>query len=783
MEEKQLRQLLKGDERELVDFKRDFYDSEGKDGKVSFVKDILAMANSCRNIDAYILCGIEQDKLSRETKVVGVPDRLFIDDAIWHQVVSKYASHPVGFQITKFRSSAHNVHLVAVRVYKDQNRPVICTKDEGGKLTAGAVYFRNGSMNDVATDLVTIEKMIAETANRTTRDPVESDPTYNRYAKFPPAPYYTFFGRKQEISDIYSKLINHHKNYLLSLFGDGGIGKTSVAHSLALDVLQKRDREEITIDDVIWISAKDQRIYEDQRLEINQEFKSLDDLFNKILLVFHSPSDIRSLTLEQKRDRVEQALVGTRFLFVLDNLEVFTSVELGQIIDFISNTPQGHKFLITSRHDIRVHDFIELIGMDDDTFKEYCEDVMAHFQIEEITAEQVRQEVHKLFSMTNGNPLYLKFFLAQIKKGRRVADIISRKNTEGERGLKQYCFDTTLGQLSDKELLTMYAIATADSELVSLNELVFMTRLERAELTHIADELIAVSLINSTYANDEKSYLMNQFLKSHLKEERRIPAAEVAKLVGRSRSYYSALGKVDAPTRLNFFLGDDLPKNKTASFNSTFDVLKDGHRMDPGVIKEKLRDAARLYPGNYLVPFIKYFGKVVNTRRSGYMIYADMNAEFNALVPDIADAPDLVGMYVWKSLLNTSLGRLDDILLDLSSEAVTTNELYDVGESLIACLRGVAYHLKAIDAYRTQHPHDHDTFREIADELFGEHIDSFMSQPFFYFIKKDIFYNYSAHVWHMRKERVPYRSLEPVQEDYKMLRGVAFTALRPISGV
>jgi hypothetical protein len=784
MDDKLLKQLLRNGKGELIDFKDTFYDHfDFQVGKISFAMDIIAMANSSLAGDGYIICGVTEHE-PEEFEVTGVLASSFVDDTACHQIVAQYSSHPVNFHVSKYRSKIFNALLIVVKVGKVQQRPIICTKDEGGMLAAGAIYYRNGTMNDVERNLATIEQIIAESAAKAGSHRIDSDPTYNRYTKFPTAPYYTFFGRKQEIQDIYEELINHHKKYILALIGDGGIGKTSVAHSLATEILQKRHDGLVAIDDVIWISAKDQRIYEDQRLEINREFKSLHDLYNKILLVFHSPREISGLTLEAKAEKVNQALIGTKFLFVLDNLEVFSPEEISQITDFVSNTPNGHKFLITSRHDIRVNDFIELRGLDDGTFADYCADVMNHFDMEQSSRLEVQASLDGLLKTTNGNPLYLKFFLAQIKKGRSVADIINRRNIEGERGLKQYCFDTTLAQLSHHELLTMHAIASAESEALSLHELVFMTRLDRTELSNITSELIAVSLVDSVYVNDEKCYQMNQFLKSYLKEDRRIPPAEVSMLVGRSRQYYAMLQEIDDQTRLNFYLGSNLPRHKTASFNMTLDVLKNRQRMDAGDVEEKLRDASHLYPGNYLVPFVKYFDKIVTHRKTGYNLYADMNTEFNTLVPDITNAPDLVGMYVWKSLLYICLGKYEDIILDLNCDAVTANELCQgPGQALIQCLKATAYHLQAADAYKTLRYHDHDKFRELAEQLFSGHIDTFMSQPFFFFIKKDIWWSYKTHTHHFRTESLPVRALDPYFDDYSVFRYVTLTALRPLGNI
>jgi ATP-dependent Clp protease ATP-binding subunit ClpA len=64
-------------------------------------------------------------------------------------------------------------------------------------------------------------------------------------------------GREDVIAKVYDNLINHHKNYLLSLTGDGGVGKTSLAYKVADEIRKAIDNNQNTqLDGVIWISAK-----------------------------------------------------------------------------------------------------------------------------------------------------------------------------------------------------------------------------------------------------------------------------------------------------------------------------------------------------------------------------------------------------------------------------------------------------------------------------------------------------------------------------------------------
>lgn len=58
--EKRLTELLKYSEADICDFKEKIYNIEEEGSKVSFLKDILAMANTIRYEPAYIIIGVRQ---------------------------------------------------------------------------------------------------------------------------------------------------------------------------------------------------------------------------------------------------------------------------------------------------------------------------------------------------------------------------------------------------------------------------------------------------------------------------------------------------------------------------------------------------------------------------------------------------------------------------------------------------------------------------------------------------------------------------------------------------
>ena len=121
--DKLLRKLLTANESELLDFKANFYNISERKSKTDFVKDLLSMANASSRGNGYIVCGVKI-KEDGSKEMIGMPVKTFVDDAPWHQMILKYASHPLNFTIDKVFSTEHNSWFVIITVFTDQKRPV-----------------------------------------------------------------------------------------------------------------------------------------------------------------------------------------------------------------------------------------------------------------------------------------------------------------------------------------------------------------------------------------------------------------------------------------------------------------------------------------------------------------------------------------------------------------------------------------------------------------------------------------------------------------------------------
>lgn len=140
MDHQKFLQFLYMSESDSVDFKRDQYkiSNATDDDKSEFIKDILAMTNSWRKTEAYILLGIK-DKSEKPNDIFGINEH--VDDAVFQQLINSKTNKPCifNYETHTFQNKTFGLFRIPV-----QSRPIFLKKDFG-KLKANIVYVRRGS--------------------------------------------------------------------------------------------------------------------------------------------------------------------------------------------------------------------------------------------------------------------------------------------------------------------------------------------------------------------------------------------------------------------------------------------------------------------------------------------------------------------------------------------------------------------------------------------------------------------------------------------------------------
>lgn len=148
-----LAQLIGTGESTLVEFKREWYDLQQKEGKALFAKDVLALANSVgRESPGFLIIGVDDNRI-----VVGVrnpPDAETVSN-----IIGSYIQPPANVQCRQQPVGDLEVSVLAVSW--SAARPHHSLRDHPGILSRNVVYVRRDRTIGTLT-LPEIEAMIRE---------------------------------------------------------------------------------------------------------------------------------------------------------------------------------------------------------------------------------------------------------------------------------------------------------------------------------------------------------------------------------------------------------------------------------------------------------------------------------------------------------------------------------------------------------------------------------------------------------------------------------------------
>lgn len=158
----------------------------------------------------------------------------------------------------------------------------------------------------------------------------------------PAANYSAFIGREAETAQLLDFLSFQNPAHCLSIEGLGGIGKTTLALSIAHRFLQRPG----TFDAIIFTSAQSNRLTAAGVLPRLQPDRNLQDIFRAIAQTLHCPNLLLQ-AFDQQLAQLQMQLLRQRTLLVIDNLE--TAEDVQSILAFLYDLPATVKVLLTSR--------------------------------------------------------------------------------------------------------------------------------------------------------------------------------------------------------------------------------------------------------------------------------------------------------------------------------------------------------------------------------------------------------------------------------------------------
>ena len=273
-----------------------------------------------------------------------------------------------------------------------------------------------------------------------------------------------FLGRDKDRREVHKLLKSHYP--VLTIVGEGGVGKTALALRCLYDLLDAPDAQ---YDAIVWVSLKTRTLTDGGIRDIEDALGSTLGLLSSVADNLGTPNATEQPASDLIVEIVEY-LTEYRVLVAIDNLETISGASLR---DLLVGMPAGSKLLFTSR-----------VGLGE------FETRYALPALEPGTAAALMRRfatvlgVSTLFKSSDGllkrycqrlfnNPLLVKWFVASVARGSDPNRLLDRSGKKFQDALA-FCFASLVEGLNSDERKVVDTLASARKAL-STAELYYLS--------------------------------------------------------------------------------------------------------------------------------------------------------------------------------------------------------------------------------------------------------------------------------------------------------------------
>lgn len=282
-------------------------------------------------------------------------------------------------------------------------------------------------------------------------------------------------GRGTE-SQAIKKLIDAQRNRIVTVTGEGGIGKTALALQIAYSVVDDPDP---TFDCVLWVSLKNEILTADG-------VRSLTGAIQDIAGASLAMGQVFDSSFEGSVTELAEYLEGLKALVVIDNLETAQGTEVLELYDAL---PASTSFLFTSRVGLgQVERRYPLGGLDPQSASLLFRKFASRRQVSDL-ASSPQSTIAATVEALRYSPLAIRWYILSVEAGRTPTDTI-RNQTE----LLRFCVDNVYEALEANAKLLLVILRSLDRP-ISFDELAVIAELPIDELRASSQALSRGSLV------------------------------------------------------------------------------------------------------------------------------------------------------------------------------------------------------------------------------------------------------------------------------------------------
>jgi len=387
-----------------------------------------------------------------------------------------------------------------------------------------------------------------------TRELIDRDPSYLLTLKLPniityetsrvihnlPVPDFDdtgFIGRSKDVDEI-KKLI--FSNKVVSILGDGGIGKTALAVKVAYDLVDMGDKCPFEL--IIWTSAKTTML---TSKGIEEIYTAITDYTGLISII----SETIDKTIEtNKLDAIIEYLDLFKTLIIIDNLETIQSEE---VRNFIRTAQTKCNIVITSRIGLGELEYPRtLSGLTENECAKLIREI-ARIRNSDILIKLPQSTLIDIASKLYYNPLALKWFVSTVETGISPQEVLNNKDD-----LLNFCLTNVYEKLSIGAVSVLNSIRASRRKLSSA-EILYLSDYDTLDARKYLIELFKTTLISREIVDvtniQEVYYYIPEFAKEYLSQKHPVDQAYVKKITLKSRELTSGIQVIKKVNSYNEF--------------------------------------------------------------------------------------------------------------------------------------------------------------------------------------------------------------------------------------
>lgn len=434
-----------------------------------------------------------------------------------------------------------------------------------------------------------------------TRSAIEQDPSYLLTVNLPktsifepigsvihnlPAPDFDdtgFIGRAKDAEDV-KKLIASNK--VVSILGDGGIGKTALAVKVAYDFVDLGDKCPFEL--IIWTTAKTTML---TSRGIEEIYTAITDYTGLVDVISNS---LKVANDKEKLSSILEYLDVFKTLLIIDNLETIQSEE---VRNFIRLAQTKCNIVITSRIGLGELEYPKmLVGLSETECAKLIREV-ARIRNSDILMKLPQATLIDIASTLFFNPLALKWFVETVEMGIAPQEVLNNKDD-----LLNFCLTNVYGKLSEGAISILNTIRASRRKLSSA-EILYLSDYDALQARKFLIELFKTTLIRREIQNtsnlEEVYYYIPDFAREFLSHSYTVNQDFIKKITEKSRKLTSGVNEIRKVNNYNEFslnaltcetsnqriaaklLSEALSFSKSKNFKEAFLKINEAKNVDP----------------------------------------------------------------------------------------------------------------------------------------------------------------------------------------------------------